>query len=192
MLLEKNKRSLSPQVSWQVSATFLEQTLLKTPLKERHQVTFYSPNDIYKVQHRGEPDTGKAAGVCVPVPLLTCFSPCQNDALSQMCSAPGRTCCHAHRYHAHSCANPLALFSHSSIGQDGARDHLSSSPSVLRAGIIQPWYPRLPSLGKSHPFMHASIHPSTHPPNHPAVLSVGDIKFPGCTVVPGESCVLRA
>lgn len=71
VLLEKNKRSLSSRVSWQVSAMFLEQTLLKTPWKERHQVTFYSPNDIYKVQHRGEPNTGKAAGACVPVPSLT-------------------------------------------------------------------------------------------------------------------------
>lgn len=43
---------------------FLEQAFLETPWKEGHQVTFYSPNDIYKVEHRGEPNTGKAAGQC--------------------------------------------------------------------------------------------------------------------------------
>lgn len=59
-------------------------------------------------------------------------------------------------------------------------NHPSSSPSVSRAGTILPWHPRLPSLG------------GRHPPTHPAILNVGGIKSPGCTVGPEESCALRA
>lgn len=41
---------------------------------------------------------------------------------------------------------------------------MNCTRSVLRAGAILLWHPRLPSVGGSHPL----IHPSTHPPTQPS------------------------
>lgn len=86
---------------------FLEQALLKTPWKERHQVTFYSPNDIYNVEHRGKPNTSKAAGQC------QCFcssaSPFAKGTFRADVFSAQQDYGRAHHCCADGCADPLAV-----------------------------------------------------------------------------------